>query len=187
VTTFAFELLGASAGLHRKEKMTNSELNKIVTECSRRSDDSSMSFGEVLQKLMAAGIERYHQDFMRAERTYYLSDGDSAVVAHELAHPVPAKDFSSAGVEAAVRAVQSGAINYKQFCERVTAAGCVGYFVSIVGKRVVYYGRTCDSHVEWVSGCKMKRTVLRRLGLSAGGEDRRSRGRRPKWSPIRWP
>ena len=27
-------------------------------------------------------------------------------------------------------------------------AGCAGYFVSIPGKRVVYYGRTGETHVE---------------------------------------
>ena len=65
--------------------------------------------------------------------------------------------FSATGVEAAVRAVQAGAIPYRTFCERVVAAGCVGYHVSIVGRRVVYYGRTGDSHVEWFPGAADER------------------------------
>jgi uncharacterized protein YbcV (DUF1398 family) len=56
---------------------------------------------------------------------------------------------AAAVVEAAVKAIKTGSITYKAFCERVTAAGCVGYLVWMVGRRVVYYGRTCDNHVEW--------------------------------------
>jgi uncharacterized protein YbcV (DUF1398 family) len=33
-------------------------------------------------------------------------------------------------------------------------AGCVSYFVSLAGRRAVYYGRTGDEHVEWFPGAK---------------------------------
>ena len=32
--------------------------------------------------------------------------------------------------------------------EKVLAAGCVGYIVSIVGRRAVYFGRSAETHVE---------------------------------------
>ena len=32
---------------------------------------------------------------------------------------------------------------------RAAEAGCVGYMAFMAGRRVVYYGRTGDSHVEW--------------------------------------
>ncbi len=51
-----------------------------------------------------------------------------------------------------MRAVQGGRIRYREFCARIAAAGCVGYFVSIPGRRAVYYGRTADSHTEWFPG-----------------------------------
>lgn len=51
-------------------------------------------------------------------------------------------------VKAAVRPIQERQIGYLQFCSRIAAAGCVGYFVSLAGRRVVYYGRTNDSYVE---------------------------------------
>ena len=37
---------------------------------------------------------------------------------------------------------------YAAFCDRVTAAGCAGYLVSLPGRRVVYFGRTAETHVE---------------------------------------
>jgi len=65
---------------------------------------------------------------------------------------VPARAFSAAGVDAAVRAIQAQKIQYREFCERIAAAGCVGYTVSLTGRRAVYYGRTGESHVEMFPG-----------------------------------
>jgi uncharacterized protein YbcV (DUF1398 family) len=74
------------------------------------------------------------------------------VVQNERVETTPAQSFSAQRVEAAVRAVQAGAIRYKQFCWQVMEAGCVGYLVSLAGRRVVYYGRTGDMHVEHFPG-----------------------------------
>ena len=60
--------------------------------------------------------------------------------------PPPA--FTADGVAAAVRAIQQQKIQYREFCERIAQAGCVGYIVSMAGRRAVYYGRTGDSYVE---------------------------------------
>src|SRR5262245_46085268 len=124
-------------------------VRNVVRECSRASDENSESFPVIVGRLIEAGIERYHADLVRSEKTYYLPDGSSEVVPNHAVETAPAASFSAAGVEAAVRASQAGGITYNMFCERVVAAGCVGYHVSIAGRRAVYYGRTGDSHVEW--------------------------------------
>jgi uncharacterized protein YbcV (DUF1398 family) len=102
----------------------------------------------VVARLAAAGVERYHADLQRAEKTYYLPDGASYVASNAPIAAVPAAAFSAAGVDAAVRAVQARAVDYKGFCERIVEAGCVGYLVSIAGRRAVYYGRSGETHVE---------------------------------------
>lgn len=130
------------------------DLRETLRGCSRASDDNSASFPEVVQTLAAAGVERYHHDFMRSERTYYLPDGRSETVRNDVVHAVAPAGFSAEGVAAAVRAVQAGGLTYKAFCEQTVAAGCVGYHVSLAGRRVVYYGRTGDSHVEWFPGAR---------------------------------
>lgn len=132
----------------------DSHVKETVTECTRASDGGRISFGEVVRKLMEAGVERYHADLVRAQKTYYMPTGESEVVRNEANNVTPAMDFSAAGVEAAIRAIQSGSIRYKEFCERILAAGCVAYLVSITGRRAVYYGRTGDSHVEWFPGAR---------------------------------
>jgi len=120
----------------------------VMEDCTRASDEERMSFPEVVGRMMAASVESYHTDMLRAERTFYMPDGESYVVPTHRAAATPARDFVPAGVEAAIRATQSGRIGYRDFCEDILRAGCVGYIVSFPGRRAVYFGRTGDFHVE---------------------------------------
>jgi len=130
----------------------NAELKDIVRGCSIASDEGRVRFGEVVATLSAAGVERYHADLVRAEKTYYLPDGTSELVPNAEIAVAPAQQFSASAVAQTIKAIQAGTIDYRTFCERVVSAGCVAYMVSIVGRRAVYYGRTGDSHVEWFPG-----------------------------------
>ena len=132
----------------------NARFGCVVEECTADSDASRMSFPQVIGKLMSAGVERYHADLIRSEKTYFLPSGESRVIPNEDIGRVPAAEFSALSVEAAVRAIQNGEINYKTFCAHVMDAGCVGYHVSIAGRRVIYYGRTGESHIEHFPGAK---------------------------------
>ena len=125
----------------------DAHVKDVVKECTTGSDDGTLTFPQVVMKLMAAGVERYHTDMCRAEKTYYMPNGDSHVVAAAAAG-MPAQQFSAAGVDSAVRAIQAQTISYKEFCDRIVAAGCVDYVVSLVGRRAVYSGRTSENHVE---------------------------------------
>lgn len=127
---------------------------EVMRECVAASDEERITFGEVVARLTAAGVERYDADLVRAEKTFYLPDDSSTVLPNApVAGTAPAA-FSAAGVEAAVRAIQAGRIRYKEFCRQIVAAGCVGYQVSLSGRRAIYYGRTGDAHVEWFPGAR---------------------------------
>lgn len=127
---------------------------RVAEEVTRASDEERISFPDVVQALMAAGVERYHADLPHGRRTYSMPDGSAQTVAgHALSGPV-AERFSADAVAAAVRAVQKGEIQYREFCDRIAAAGCPGYHVFIAGRRVVYYGRDGGLHVEHFPGAK---------------------------------
>lgn len=132
----------------------DSRVKSVVESCSKDSDEERVPFGEVVRRLMEAGVERYHADLERDEKTYYTPDGSSHVVANAAVAGPKAVGFSAGSVEAAVRAVQDGSIKYREFCSRIAAAGCIGYQVSIAGRRAVYYGRTGETHVEHFPGAK---------------------------------
>jgi uncharacterized protein YbcV (DUF1398 family) len=119
-----------------------------MQECTELSDRERIGFPEVVMKLMQAGVERYHADLLRAEKVYYLPSGESHRVQAARLNVTPALAFAADGVAAAVRAIQQNRIQYREFCERIAQAGCVGYMVSMAGRRAVYYGRSGDSYIE---------------------------------------
>lgn len=112
------------------------------------SDAGTMTFPQVVEMLARAGVERYHTDLQRSEKTFYMPHGESLVIGTHAIDSAVAADFDVAGVEAAVRTIQRGEIDYMQFCERIAGAGCASYIVSLAGRRAVYYGRTGEAFVE---------------------------------------
>ncbi|MGQ0636723.1 MAG: DUF1398 domain-containing protein [Planctomycetaceae bacterium] len=121
----------------------------LPTGCpSRGALAGELTFPEIVQQLAEIGVERYHADYSRHEITCYLANGDSHVVA--VPHPSHPTDdaFSPSAVEAAVRQSQRNEHTYSDFIRKTMAAGCVGYFVQIAGRRVIYFGRQGESHVE---------------------------------------
>jgi len=63
--------------------------------------------------------------------------------------PVAAR-FDARSLEALVRWAQAAGpdYSYAAFSEKAKACGCAGYLVSFPGRRVVYYGRSGETHVE---------------------------------------
>ncbi len=122
----------------------------VVRELARASDEERIGFPDLVEALMAAGVERYHADLLAGTKTWYMPDGSFEITGGRALQP--AQDFRGDIIQEAVHAIQQGEIGYRAFCERIAAAGCVGYFVSLAGKRAVYYGRTLAAHVAWFTG-----------------------------------
>lgn len=122
----------------------------IARTCLDAAYDGSMSFPDIIGRLLAAGFEGYSVDYRRDAQTYYLPDGDTVELAMPQSAGPVSEAFDSAKVEALVRSAQANdrEYSYGAFCAKVKAAGCAGYLVSFVGRRVVYYGRTAETHVE---------------------------------------
>jgi uncharacterized protein YbcV (DUF1398 family) len=120
----------------------------VLEDCTFGSDNERLTFPQVVGNLISAGVERYHADLQRSEKTYFLPCGESLVIKTHAITETPAPTFHAEGVEAAVRAIQAGKIKYIEFCERIMRAGCVSYIVSLAGRRAVYYGRSGETYVE---------------------------------------
>src|SRR5262249_9989551 len=105
-------------------------------------------FPQVVERLSAIGVERYHTDYTRHEKTFYLANGESLVVTLPLGPQTIAASFSAKDVESAVRQSQRGEHTYVDFIRKTMAAGCIGYFVQISGRRVQYFGRNGEIHTE---------------------------------------
>lgn len=109
-----------------------------------------MTFPQIVGTLMEAGFDGYLVDLRLGQITYYLP-GDEALElpTHESAVAVSAH-FDTGAVQSAIREAQAlvPGYSYKGFCQKVKHAGCAGYVVSFSGRRVLYFGRTAETHVE---------------------------------------
>jgi uncharacterized protein YbcV (DUF1398 family) len=120
------------------------------------SENDTMTFPESLTILMEAGFDGYAVDFRRGTRTYYLADGDALELKIAPGLMSVAERFDNTAIKDAIRDAQRRVpgYSYKKFCARVMDAGCAGYLVSLLGKRVVYYGRTGEIHTEHFPGTR---------------------------------
>lgn len=109
-----------------------------------------MTFPQIVETLIEAGFEGYAIDYRRASATYYLSDGGSIELATHGVSKSVAPAFDSARMKAAIGEAQRQELGYtyEAFREKAVLAGCAGYIVSFSGRRVLYFGRTADLHVE---------------------------------------
>ncbi|MFC4171347.1 DUF1398 domain-containing protein [Microvirga sp. GCM10011540] len=128
----------------------DAERISIAQTCLNAAHDGSLSFPEIVGKLIAVGFEGYVVDYRRNTQIFYVPDGDSTLLDMQPSAGTVAESFNANSVEALVRWAQANDpdYSYKGFCEKVKAAGCAGYFVSFLGRRVVYFGRTAETHVE---------------------------------------
>jgi uncharacterized protein YbcV (DUF1398 family) len=128
----------------------DAEQISIAETCLHAAHDGSQSFPEIVGKLIAAGFEGYAVDYRRNSQTYYLPDGDSVAMDMQPSDRGVAVAFDTAEVARLVRWAQANPADYSYaaFCDKVKAAGCAGYLVSFLGRRVVYFGRTAETHVE---------------------------------------
>lgn len=129
--------------------MTPQQADTAAT-CLNAAYEGTLSFPQIVRALMGAGFESYDVDYRTATATYFLSTGEHLTLPlPEHAHVVsPA--FHSEAIQGAIREAQAGGSDYTYagFCAKVMAAGCAGYMVSFLGKRVLYFGRSAECHVE---------------------------------------
>jgi len=130
------------------------QLQDIAQSCLNGAESGSMTFPQIVQTLIASGFDGYLVDFRQGSITYYLTDGDMVQLkAGHVGRPV-AKRFDADVIRQAIRGAQQlvAGYTYAGFCKMVTDAGCAGYFVSFAGKRVLYFGRTAETHTEFFPG-----------------------------------
>ena len=128
----------------------DAERISIAQTCLHAAHTGRLSFPEIVRKLIAAGFEGYAVDYRRNTQAFYLPDGDSIILDMPPSCGSVAPEFDANTVELLVRWAQANPADYSYvaFCEKVKVAGCAGYLVSFLGRRVVYFGRTAETHVE---------------------------------------
>jgi hypothetical protein len=107
-----------------------------------------MSFPEVVKKLNEAGVQSYYADLLRHQNVYYFTNGEAHVINYSLNSPPTAEQFDEQKVSTAVQTLQANQISYREFLNRIMAAGTQGYFVFLKGEKVIYLGRQGELFTE---------------------------------------
>ena len=119
-------------------------------------ESEEMTFPQSVKMLMEAGFDGYAVDFRRSVRIYYMPDGQTLELEIPRTAAPVAEHFNALRVIEALREAQAliPGYTYRGFCEKVVKAGCAGYVVSLLGKRVLYFGRTGETHTEYFPGTR---------------------------------
>lgn len=122
----------------------------IAERCLNAAYDRTMAFPEIVGALIKAGFEGYAVDYRRNTTSYFLPDGDCVTLQNRPSEGMVAAQFDQSGVAAQIKWAQANPPEYcyAAFCKNVKALGCAGYLVSFLGRRVLYFGRTAETHVE---------------------------------------
>lgn len=128
----------------------DAQLAAIAEKCLNAAFNKTMSFPDIVGTLIKAGFEGYVVDYRCNTTTYFLPNGDSVVLDNQSSQGQVAAQFDQAGVAAQIKWAQANPpeYSYAAFCSNVKALGCAGYIVSFSGRRVLYFGRTAETHVE---------------------------------------
>jgi uncharacterized protein YbcV (DUF1398 family) len=123
---------------------------QTAQRCLSAAYEGTLDFPTIVGALIGAGFEGYTVDYRRHTSTYHLPSGQSLELPLPQQHGEVSATFDAQAIAAAIRDAQTLApgYTYAGFCQRVTAAGCAGYMVSFLGRRVVYFGRTAEIHTE---------------------------------------
>lgn len=125
----------------------------LIIEAARETLAGTASFPEIVEKLLTAGVEYYHVDYVGMRKAFYGAGGDVVVTPITFeGMPAVAADFDLAGLRAAIVDSQRNGQKYRDFTRRAMAAGVQGYFAFLRGTRVTYWGRGGDQHTEWFPG-----------------------------------
>ena len=122
--------------------------NQVIHEIAIATQQGKMTFPQVVKGLLEVGVESYFVDFATKQKTHYLADGTTHTVAMILDPGTISPEFDNAGLVAAIRGAQADTVRYPEFVKRSTAAGVIGYWAFLTGKRVIYFGRKGEQHIE---------------------------------------
>src|SRR5580704_1228688 len=121
---------------------------EVMHEVSIATQKGEMTFPQVVARLLEAGVDSYLVDLASGRKTYYLADGGTHTESMILELDPVAPDFSAGDLVAAIRGAQADTVRYTEFVRLSTAAGTVGYWAFLTGKRVIYFGRKGEQHIE---------------------------------------
>jgi uncharacterized protein YbcV (DUF1398 family) len=128
-----------------------------VYEAAQATLAGTMPFPQIVAKLIEAGVEYYHVDYVGRCKRFYDAAGACVVTAMTYEKlPAVAAELDVEALRENIRDSQQKGQHYRDFTTRAMRAGVQGYFAFLRGQRVTYFARTGDQHTEWFPGAGPK-------------------------------
>ena len=107
---------------------------EIILEVATKTLAGTMSFPDAVGKLMGAGVEFYHVDYVRLRKTCYSADGQTVTtpIAYE-GLPAVAPELDVAALRANILDSQRNNQPYREFTRRAMAGGVAGCLRTATG------------------------------------------------------
>ncbi len=143
-------LIWRTVNSDERENAMNVQQTRIAETCLKATYDKTMAFPDIVGALINAGFEGYVVDYRRNTTSYFLPDSDSITLENQPSEEKVAALFDQSGIAEQIKWAQANPpeYSYKAFSNNIKAFGCAGYIVSFLGRRVLYFGRTAELHVE---------------------------------------
>jgi uncharacterized protein YbcV (DUF1398 family) len=126
----------------------------VIHEVLTDTQAGKLIFPEVVRRLLEVGVESYFCDLATGAETFYLSGGQTQVGKND------PSTFARRGGVFVTRSdrgdswSQTDKIRYPEFIKRSAAAGVIAYWAFLTGRKVIYFGRQGEFHVEDFPGAK---------------------------------
>lgn len=128
-----------------------------IQEAATATLAGTMTFPQIVAKLLEAGVEYYQVDYVGRCKRFYDANGTCVVTAIPFEGlPPVAAELDIAALRDDIRDSQQNGQHFRDFTIRAMRAGVQGYFAFLRGRRVTYLGRTGDQHTEWFPGAGPK-------------------------------
>ena len=122
----------------------------IISQLGQATVSGKIPFPEIVSKLIAEGVDYYHVDYVKQRKTFYGKDDLTAETQiHYMNLPKVAPELDAVALKAVILDSQVNHQAYEAFTQRAMQAGVVAYFAFLNGRRVVYWGRSGESHTEY--------------------------------------
>jgi len=121
---------------------------EVIRQVVAETQTGNLIFPEVVRRLLEVGVESYLIDLATGNETFYMTDGSAHTEIMTLPLAAIAEDFSATGIVAAIRGAQADTVRYPEFVKLSRAAGVTAYWAFLTGKKVIYFGRKGEMHIE---------------------------------------
>ena len=138
----------SETNMHEAPSALHLNTRTVIQSTFQASNAGRIHFGEVIAQLSGVQVESYQVDYRSGRSTYYLHGGATLDLFFGLLQEVIAIAFDGDALRLAILGAQQGRVMYPEFKQLSQRAGCVGYTVWITGRRVIYFGRKGEMHIE---------------------------------------